>query len=370
MKKIFSIIYFLIVLNIFGKSEISDYRSYLLGDTNGNIYYQENMDVKYPLASVTKVMSIMVTLDEVRKGNIGLYDEVPIDWEAVSAGGSAIPLKSGEKVVLIDLIKSAAIKSANNATYAMAKYAGGGSINRFVKMMNEKAEKLGIGNEVEFYTPAGLPSYMTKKKMDMGTARAIYVMSMEALKYPEYLEIASQKRAWIKNGEYQLKSTILLLDQEGIHGLKTGYHNLARFNITVLSDKNETDIITVVMGGKTQEIRDNKVLELNNRFHDEYEKKEIIKKNKEVTTVAVKDGVVESVKLYGEDDFSLIVKKGTEINIELEKLKEVKAPVLKNTVMGEYDIIVNNKKVYSGQLKTHKEIAKKDLKTKIKEIFL
>ncbi|MGL5545033.1 MAG: serine hydrolase, partial [Cetobacterium sp.] len=94
------------------KDNTPDYRAYVLGDNKGNILYQENATQKYPLASVTKVMTIIVTLDEIRKGNISMYDEVTIDWEILSAGGSAIPMESGEKIVVLDLLKSAAIKSA------------------------------------------------------------------------------------------------------------------------------------------------------------------------------------------------------------------------------------------------------------------
>ncbi|MGL4646781.1 MAG: D-alanyl-D-alanine carboxypeptidase family protein, partial [Cetobacterium sp.] len=226
------------------KDNIPDYRAYVLGDDEGNVFYQENSTHKYPLASVTKVMTILVTLDEIRKGNIGLYDEVTVDWEILSAGGSSIPMESGEKIIVLDLLKSAAIKSANNAAYALAKHSGKGSIPRFIDMMNAKAKSLGLENELEFHTPAGLPDHMTRKKLDMGTANGIYRLSIEALKYPEYIAIARQKTAEIKNGSYKLKSTIHLLGKEGIYGLKTGYHTKSRFNITVLSDKDNANIVT------------------------------------------------------------------------------------------------------------------------------
>nr|WP_307774616.1 serine hydrolase [uncultured Cetobacterium sp.] len=368
--KILMIFFMVVFTNLsFAEKILPDYRSFLVGDTTGKIFFEENSEIKYPLASVTKVMTIMVTLDEVRKGNVGLYDEVPIDWEAVSVGGSLIPVKSGEKMLLIDLLKSTAIKSANNAAYAMAKYVGKGSISHFVDMMNEKTKKLGLDEELDFYTPAGLPDYMTKKKMDMGTAKGIYGMTLEALKYPEYLEIAKQKRATIKNGEYTLKSTILLLGKEGIYGLKTGYHRKARFNITILSNKDGANIVTVVMGGKTQDIRDEKVLSLNEKFHSIYRNKDIIKKDIPLLSIPVEDGYNSFVKVYPTKNFSMILKRDSDVKISLERLKKIKAPMLKGTRVGKFNVLVNGEKVFTGDLTIKKDITEKSTLDKIIDFF-
>ncbi|MGL4970945.1 MAG: D-alanyl-D-alanine carboxypeptidase family protein [Cetobacterium sp.] len=351
------------------KDNTPDYRAYVLGDNKGNILYQENATQKYPLASVTKVMTIIVTLDEIRKGNISMYDEVTIDWEILSAGGSAIPMESGEKIVVLDLLKSAAIKSANNATYALAKHSGKGSIPRFIEMMNEKAKKLGLENELEFHTPAGLPDHMTKKKLDMGTANGIYKLSIEALKYPEYIAIARQKTAEIKNGTYKLKSTIHLLGKEGIYGLKTGYHTKSRFNITVLSDKDKANIVTVVLGGKSTKIRDDKILSLNETFHEQYKNKEIIKKDIPVITLPLIGGYNSEVEIYGEKSFSKIVKKDADVSIVTEREKKLYAPIKAGTSIGNYKVLVNGEVVFEDKLIVKKDVEKKRILDKIIDLF-
>jgi len=351
------------------KDNTPDYRSYVLGDDKGNIFYQENATQKYPLASVTKVMTIIVTLDEIRKGNISIYDEVTIDWEILSAGGSAIPMKSGEKIVVLDLLKSAAIKSANNATYALAKHAGKGSIPRFIDMMNEKAKNLGLEKELEFYTPAGLPDHMTRKKLDMGTANAIYKLSIEALKYPEYIAIAREKTADIKNGEYRLKSTIHLLGKDGIYGLKTGYHTKSRFNITVLSNKNKANIVTVVMGGKSTKIRDDKILSLNEKFHEEYKNKDIVKKDTPVMSIPLVGGYISEVKVYGTKPFSKVVKKDANVSIITEREKELVAPIKAGTSIGTYKVVVNGEVVFKDKLVVKRDIEKKRIMDKIIDLF-
>lgn len=346
-----------------------NYRSYLVGDSKGKVFYQENSSTMYPLASVTKVMTILVTLDAIRNGEIGMDDEVTIDWEILTVRGSIIPMTNGEKITVRDLLKSAAIKSANNAAYALAKYVGKGSIENFVKKMNAKAKSLGLENELEFHTPAGLPDYMTKKPMDMGSAKGIYGMTLEALNYPEYLEIAKQKTAEIKDGTYKIKSTIKLLGKDGIYGLKTGYHRKAKFNITVLSNEDDANIVTVVMGGKTQKIRDQKVLELNKRFHSVYKGKEIVNKNIPILRIPVKNGYVKDAKIYGTEDYTEIVPKNSDITIVTERLKEIEAPMKEGESVGTYQVIINGKVVHEDKLVIKSDIDEKGAMDKVKEIF-
>ncbi|MGL5989459.1 D-alanyl-D-alanine carboxypeptidase family protein [Cetobacterium sp.] len=351
------------------KDNTPDYRAYVLGDDKGHIFYQENATQKYPLASVTKVMTILVTLDEIRKGNISLNDEVIIDWEILSVGGSLIPMESGEKILVSDLLKSAAIKSANNAAYALAKHSGKGSITKFVEMMNEKAKKIGLENDLEFYTPAGLPDHMTKKKLDMGTAKGIYILSLEALKYPEYIAIARQKTAEIKNGTYKLKSTIHLLDKEGIYGLKTGYHTKSRFNIAVLSNKDNANISTVVLGGKSTKIRDDKVLTLNQVFHENYKNKKIIKIDTPILSIPLSKGYIPEVKIYPTKNFSKIIRKNADVSIITERDKILIAPIKKGTEVGSYKVLVNGEKVFEDKLIVKKDVEKKGILNRIIEFF-
>ncbi|MGL4946069.1 MAG: D-alanyl-D-alanine carboxypeptidase family protein [Cetobacterium sp.] len=351
------------------KDNIPDYRAYVLGDDKGNIFYQENATQKYPLASVTKVMTILVTLDEIRKGNISLHDEVIVDWEILSTGGSTIPMESNEKILVSDLLKSAAIKSANNAAYALAKHSGKGSVPKFIEMMNEKAKQIGLENDLEFYTPTGLPDHMTKKKLDMGTAKGIYELSIEALKYPEYIAIARQKNAEVKNGTYKLKSTIHLLDKEGIYGLKTGYHTKSRFNIAVLSNKNDANISTVVLGGKSSKIRDDKILKLNEVFHENYKNKEIVKTDVSIVSIPLAGGYISEVKTYPTKTFAKIIKKNADVSIITERNKKLIAPIKAGTEVGEYKILINGEVVFKDKLIVKRDVEKKGFIDKIIEFF-
>ena len=172
----------------------------------------------YPLASVTKMMSLMVTFDEINAGNISLSDSVRISKNPLKYGGSGIPLKAGQIFILEDLIKASAVYSANNATYAIAEYVGNGSVFGFVAKMNRKLKELGLQNEIRYHTPAGLPTRVTKQPMDEGTARGIYKLSIEALKYKKYIEIAGIKKTKIYNEKISIRNRNHLIGENGVYG--------------------------------------------------------------------------------------------------------------------------------------------------------
>ena len=248
----------------------NNFRAVIVGDTKGNVIFAKDADTMYPLASVTKMMSLMVTFDEINAGNISLNDSVRISKNPLKYGGSGIALKAGQMFVLEDLIKASAVYSANNATYAIAEYVGKGSVFSFVTKMNRKLKELGLQNEIRYHTPAGLPTRVTKQPMDEGTARGIYKLSIEALKYKKYIEIAGIKSTKIHNGKISIRNRNHLIGENGVYGIKTGFHKEAKYNIAVASKFQDTDVIIVVMGGETYKTRDKIVLSVLDILNNNY----------------------------------------------------------------------------------------------------
>ena len=248
----------------------NNFRAVIVGDTKGNVIFAKDADTMYPLASVTKMMSLMVTFDEINAGNISLNDRVRISKNPLKYGGSGIALKVGQMFVLEDLIKASAVYSANNATYAIAEYVGKGSVFSFVTKMNRKLKELGLQNEIRYHTPAGLPTRVTKQPMDEGTARGIYKLSIEALKYKKYIEIAGIKSTKIHNGKISIRNRNHLIGENGVYGIKTGFHKEAKYNIAVASKFQDTDVIIVVMGGETYKTRDKIVLSVLDILNNNY----------------------------------------------------------------------------------------------------
>ena len=248
----------------------NNFRAVIVGDTKGNVIFAKDADTMYPLASVTKMMSLMVTFDEINAGNISLNDSVRISKNPLKYGGSGIALNAGQMFVLEDLIKASAVYSANNATYAIAEYVGKGSVFSFVTKMNRKLKELGLQNEIRYHTPAGLPTRVTKQPMDEGTARGIYKLSIEALKYKKYIEIAGIKSTKIHNGKISIRNRNHLIGENGVYGIKTGFHKEAKYNIAVASKFQDTDVIIVVMGGETYKTRDKIVLSVLDILNNNY----------------------------------------------------------------------------------------------------
>ncbi len=365
MKRIIGVLFCIILLSVTvlgaeaNKEEKPPYKAILLGDDKGKIYYSENADMIHPLASVTKVMTIMVVFDEIEKGRVKLTDKVKISTKVASIGGSRIYMKRGDIFTLEDLIKATAIYSANNAAYAIAGYVSNGDIDSFIKKMNKKAKDIGAEGELEFHTPNGLPPHMTKKGMDIGTAKGIYKMSIAAEKYKKYMEIASMKNEEIGNGQdgkIKLRNRNHLLGKEGVYGIKTGNHSKAGYNITVVSNKDDAKIFTVVLGSPTYKIRDKSALEEIEKFHENYNYRKIADKNIALGKVSVFSGDRDYIEVYPDKEYKKILPKDSDIKISIKRNKMVIAPVSAGKVLGEYRITIDGSIVQSGKLITKEPV--------------
>lgn len=365
MKRIIGVLFCIMLLSVTvlgaeaNKEEKPPYKAILLGDDKGKIYYSENADMIHPLASVTKVMTIMVVFDEIEKGRVKLTDKVKISTKVVSIGGSRIYMKRGDIFTLEDLIKATGIYSANNAAYAIAEYVSNGDIDSFIKKMNKKAKEIGAEGELEFHTPNGLPPHMTKKGMDIGTAKGIYKMSIAAEKYKKYMEIASMKNEEIGNGQdgkIKLRNRNHLLGKEGVYGIKTGNHSKAGYNITVVSNKDDAKIFTVVLGSPTYKIRDKSALEEIEKFHENYNYRKIADKNIALGKVSVFSGDRDYIEVYPDKEYKKILPKDSDIKISIKRNKMVIAPVSAGKVLGEYRITIDGSIVQSGKLITKEPV--------------
>lgn len=335
--------------------EIEDnFRAALIGDLNGNVFYSKNADKLYPLASVTKMMTLMVTFDEINAGRASLKDKVKISKNPIKYGGSGIPLKAGQVFTLEDLIKASAIYSANNATYAIAEHIGKGKISNFIAKMNKKVKSLGLQNDLKYYTPAGLPTRMTKQPMDSGTARAIYKLSIEALKYKKYIEIAGIKNTKIHNGKISIRNRNKLIGKQGVYGIKTGFHKEAKYNIAIASKSSGVDVIVVVLGGESYTTRDKNVLDLLTIFNENYNFK-VIDKKTVVGNLAVPNTNIE-VPVNLDKTYQIALKNNQNYDLKLNVRESLKLNIFKGEKVGTYEIYIDNNLYAKGNLLASKAI--------------
>ena len=355
MKKIIIAIYLVIGVLSFGEGDRSAAK--LLGTSDGRIMNQVNGDKVYPLASVTKMMTILLTYDAIESGKISMNDMVDIPEEARKVGGSRIWMTVEDRLSVRDLIKATAIYSANNTAYSLAYYVGDGNLDEFVRLMNVKAKSLEM-MDTNYYTPAGLPPHMTGTKMDISTVNDIYKLSMELLKNDDYMKIASMKEASIRNGQQKFKSRNKLLGIDGIYGLKTGHHSLAGYNISIVSKKNNLNMIEIVFGSPNEKTRDAVVLDDLDKFYNDYGCVDLLVRGEKLGTLKIKDGVESDVSFYAENNYTKLMAKNKKIEKQVIMKKDIKAPVEAGTLVGEYRILLDGKLYLKSDLVMEKSVEK------------
>ena len=234
----------------------SDYKSILLGDMDGNLYEQRNIYDVRPLASMTKVMTVLLTLERIKNGEITMDTNVTVSNYA-SKVPYGITLVAGKQYTVRDLLKATIIRSSNNAAQALGEFNGNGDVSVFIDKMNQKANELGL-TTLRYCTPHGLPPEDTQGKCrDQGSAADLYRLAQTVIKYDDYLNISKNSSGYIDNGNIKLTSTNNLLGKvEGVDGLKTGYYRAAGSNIILTAKRGEKRIILIIMGSEKAKNRD------------------------------------------------------------------------------------------------------------------
>lgn len=221
----------------------------LMDQGSGTILYSENEDVQLPPASITKIMSLLLIMEAIDSGKIALTDKVTCSDTAAGYGGSQIWLKPGEEMSVDDLLKAAAIASANDATVCLAEYVAG-SEEAFVQQMNQKAAELGMENTT-FRCAAGLD-----QEGHLSTAKDIAIMSRALLEHPLILNYSTVWMDTLRGGETQLVNTNRLVRfYQGATGLKTGTTNGAGSCLSATASRDGLGLIAVVMGADTSDHR-------------------------------------------------------------------------------------------------------------------
>ena len=215
----------------------------LVDEDSGTVLYEKNADARRPIASITKVMTLLLTFEALEAGKISLDDFVPVSEHAYHMGGSQIWLEPGEEMTLNDMLKAICISSANDAAVAVAEYIGG-SEPAFAEMMNARAAELGMTN-THFVNACGLD-----EPEHLSTARDVAAMSREMLLH--HTEVRDYCSIWVdtlRGGATQLVNTNKLLKSySGITGLKTGTTGKAGVCISASAERDGLRLIAVVLG--------------------------------------------------------------------------------------------------------------------------
>ena len=222
----------------------------LIDQQTGTVLYEKNADQQMPIASITKVMTLLLTFEAVHNGQLTMDTPVPVSEHAYHMGGSQIWLEPGEQFTLDEMIKAICVSSANDAAVAVAELVGG-SEQGFVQSMNARAAELGMTNTV-FYNACGLDT-----EGHLSTARDVAVMSRYILNTcPEVLHYTGIWTDTLRGGATQLVNTNKLLRRyNGITGLKTGTTSGAGVCISASATRDGLDLIAVVLGAPSSSDR-------------------------------------------------------------------------------------------------------------------
>ena len=312
--------------------------------STGKILFDKNMDEQKSPASMTKIMTMLLTVEAIESGKIFLEDEVNISANASKMGGSQVYLEENSTATVEMLLKSIAIGSANDASVAVAEKIGGTESN-FVNMMNKRAKELGAVNTT-FKNPHGLD-----EEGHLTTAHDLALIARELIKHEEILKLTSTYETTIthKNGKslWLVNTNKLIKFYNGLDGLKTGFTDNAGYCLTGTMLRNNMRLITVTMKAPTKEDRNTDTINLMEYAYSMYYKSTLIKKDKKIGDMFIDNAKKRKVSYYLKEDASVILDKDVR-NIKYNysvKLNNVKAPLKKNDVVGTLTLHLNNQDI-------------------------
>lgn len=330
-------------LNLQSKSAI------LMELSTGKILYEHNPDEVVSPASITKIMTLILIFDAIEEGKIGYEDVVTTSEYAKSMGGSQVFLETGEQQTVETLIKCIIIASGNDASVCMAEYVAG-SEEAFVAKMNERAAGLGMTNTV-FKDCCGLCDSMEHHT----SARDVALMSRELVtKYPQILNYS---KIWMENithvtaqgsKEFTLANTNKLLKQyEWTTGLKTGSTSLAKYCLSATAEKDDIELVAVIMGAPDYKVRFSEAAKLLNYG---YATVQLYRdNNQEIDAyIKVENGVKEKIQVRMEKEFTYVCGKdedSADITKQVAAKQKLKAPVKRGDVVGEIIYSIGDREI-------------------------
>lgn len=337
----------------------------LMEESTGNILYESNPDERLPIASVTKVMTMLLIMEAVDSGKISLDDMVTVSGNAMSYGGSTMFLETGEQLTVNDMLKGIAVASANDGCVAMAEHLAG-SESAFVDMMNEKAKELGMEN-THFMNTNGLD-----EDDHYSSARDVAIMSRELMKHETIFNYTSIWMDTLRGGKFQLANTNKLIRfYDGANGLKTGSTSKALCCLSAAAKRNDMQLIAVVLGAPTSAERFASAKSLLDYGFANYAVNTQITAGDEVQKIAVEKGVDKEVGVVAGDSCSTLVKKGQEDNITKEiKIDEtITAPIEAGQKIGTMTISRDGEVIADIDLNASSAVEKKGIGLIIKDFF-
>lgn len=328
------------------------------------VIFSKNEDKKLPIASMTKLMTLLIVFGEIEQGRLSLEQKVKISQNSADTEGSEAFLDAKSEYPLSELIMTVIVCSANDSAVALAETVAGSEVN-FAKMMNKKAKQLGLKN-TNFINATGLPAidhYSSAKDVSI-----IYSQICDNPIYKKYSKIWTTKLVHPSGRETDIVNTNRLIRTfEGCDSGKTGFTKEAGYCLSASATRGDMRLVSVIIGAKNSKDRFNAVANMFNFGFDNYENKVVLSCKTPIFTAMVKNSKTKEVELFAKEDFVKFLKKGEEFSYSLKyDQKIIKAPIKAKESLGKlYVLDSNNIVVFETEL-----VAKEDVKKiKIGEIL-
>lgn len=364
MKKIYLLLlFFLIPLNV-SADELNlaenAKSAIMIEATTGEILYKKNEKERLAPASMTKIMSLILIMENIESGKLKWNDIVVTSNYASSMGGSQVFLKPNEIMSVEDLVKAICVASANDATVAMAEKIAG-TEKAFVKLMNDKAKELGAVN-TNFVNSTGLPA-----KDHYSTAYDMSIMAKELIRHEKILSFTKIYEDYLRkntsNSFWLVNTNKLVRFYDYIDGLKTGFTDDAGYCLTATGKKGNMRLITVVMKEDNTDNRTKDTIAMMDYGFNMYSVKNIISKGNKIGNIYINLGKEEYADISSLEDINIVnSNQDNEAKFTYEiETDNVTAPLSKGSVVGKITVYKDGKYFNSSDLIITKNIKKANI---------
>lgn len=337
----------------------------LMEPNTGKVLYEANSDEQLAPASITKIMSLLLVMEAIDRGDISLETVVAASEHACSMGGSQIWLEPGETMTVNDLLKAAVIASANDACVALGETIAG-SEEGFVAMMNERAKQLGM-TKTHFVNCTGLDA-----EGHLTSAYDVAVMSSELIKHDLIKDYSTVWMDSLRDGKSELVNTNKLVQfYEGTTGLKTGTTSKAKYCVAATAERNGMELVAVVMAGDTTNDRFNGAKKLLDYGFANYNFSSIDAGLSEGFTLNIAKGTRKKITVRAENALNILLPKTASGNIERKTVfkEDITAPVKKGEVLGTVTVTMGGEQLGEIPIVADEDVGKLTLSVTLKWIL-
>lgn len=326
----------------------------LMDASSGAVLYEKNPDVKMPPASITKIMTMLLVMEEIDKGNISTDDIVTVSKNSAIKTGSHVFLAENEQISVNDLLKAVAVASANDGAIALAEHVSG-TQDAFVEKMNQRAKELKMEN-THFVNSNGLDA-----ENHYSSARDIAIMTNELLKHKKIFDYTTIWMDTLRNGTFDLANTNKLIRYyEGANGMKTGSTSDAGYCISATAERNNFQLIAVVMNSETTKKRFADATTLLNYGFNKYSSIRLNGSDEIYKYLSVEKGRVKTAPVVVKNNCYVTVRsdlKG-EIKSQVTLPEFIQAPIKKGDYLGKITYTLDGKTIAENELVSGEDVDK------------